>query len=440
MELNWTIEVISNIGVLVLVLLLSIFLYKSPKIKSIKSIKYLKLSFFANSFFLLFESLSDLLLIKFLSILAGYFLLPGTLFLIISINYIMKDHFFSYGLLLSISLGPLYLYSGLLPNAISLIKSQDYWFYNTGGLFNVLSEFYLFLGGAYLFYWGYKSLRNAPFLIKKETFIFFLSISLNSIFAFLLYLLYYFNRVFLVIANFFVIIGFIITILIIRREPKILYILPFILHRVMVKNKNGYPLFDHDWAESNINETVFSGFINAVQKMSEDIIHMGGILDINLREGILILHELKYITVGLVSSKSSKLLRDCLINFSREFEEKFQRQLKQGIIDIDEYEGAYELLEKYFSNFPYKFITNKKQELLLTGKCAKISPQLDNKLREIFPNDKDYKKIKTEMQKTPIPIIKEFLDLHKTLKEEPDYLEEEDMEYLDLKPDESPES
>ncbi len=42
--------------------------------------------------------------------------------------------------------------------------------------------------------------------------------------------------------------------------------------------------------------------------------HVGGILDINLNEGILIVTRNKYITVGLLASKASKLLRDCVNN------------------------------------------------------------------------------------------------------------------------------
>jgi hypothetical protein len=171
--------------------------------------------------------------------------------------------------------------------------------------------------------------------------------------------------------------------------------------------------------------------------MSKDIIQMGGILDINLKEGILILYELEYISIGLLSTKSSKVLRECVVNFSKDFEKKFERQLKQGIIDHDEYDGAYELIEKYFSNFPYKFITSKKQKLLLTGKFAKVNPELENKLKEVFPNDQNYNKIKREMQKTPIPVIREFLDLYKTLKKEAEFLNESERGILDLKMDES---
>ena len=90
--------------------------------------------------------------------------------------------------------------------------------------------------------------------------------------------------------------------------------------------------------------------------MSEDVINRGGLLDIHLEDGILIVKESKLITVGLVSSKSSKLLKDSVIKFTTDFENKFERKLKKSVKDMSQYIGAFELIEKYFSNFPYKIL------------------------------------------------------------------------------------
>ena len=126
MELNWTIEVFINLGVCFLLLLLLLIVYRSPNIKNLKSTYYLNLGFINYELFYLFELLSDLLLIRFLAIIGSYFIFSGNLFFIVAINYIMKDHFFSYGLLVLVSLGTLYFYSGLLPDSIILVRGQDY--------------------------------------------------------------------------------------------------------------------------------------------------------------------------------------------------------------------------------------------------------------------------------------------------------------------------
>ena len=165
---------------------------------------------------------------------------------------------------------------------------------------------------------------------------------------------------FIVIADSLIVVSILFFIVSILREPKLLYILPFSISRILVKDKEGYPLFDHDWAESDIGEIMFTGFINAVQVMSKEVMNIGGLVDIDLEKGILILRDSESITVGLVASKSSKLLRETLINFTADFEQKFERELKKSIRDMTVYEPAYLLIDKYFSNFPFKIIPSKK--------------------------------------------------------------------------------
>jgi len=172
-------------------------------------------------------------------------------------------------------------------------------------------------------------------------------------------------------------------------------------------------------------------FINAVQLMSDEVMNIGGLLSIDLTEGILILNESEYITVGLVASKSSKLLRDSLIGFSKDFQIKFKRELKKSIRDKKEYTTAYELIDKYFSNFPSKLIKSRKQPLLLTGKYVKIPLELENKLRIIFPDEEEYEAIKTELIKSPLSFTSGFTKLYNELKDEIEKISDEEMKYLD---------
>ena len=153
-------------------------------------------------------------------------------------------------------------------------------------------------------------------------------------------------------------------------------------------------------------------------------------MSIDLTEGTLILKESEYITVGLVASKSSKLLMDSLIGFSEDFEEKFQRELNKSIIDKNEYVAAHELIEKYFSNFPSKLVKSRKQPLLLSGKYVKIPLELENKLRKIFPDEDEYEAIKTELIKSPLSFTYGFTKLYNELKDEIEKISDEKMKYL----------
>lgn len=188
-------------------------------------------------------------------------------------------------------------------------------------------------------------------------------------------------------------------------------------------------MFDHDWSESSINKNVFTGFVNAVQLMSEEVMQIGGLLDINLQEGILIVNNSKTITVGLVSSKSSKLLRDCVRNFTRDFEERFEYLLKTSCKDMKKYEPAYLLIDRYFSNFPYRIIPNKHHPLLISTKDSKIPLQIDDKYYEIFKDDEVIEKIKAELIRFPISSHDDFLELYEELKDEKEVdFEKEDEE------------
>ncbi len=73
--------------------------------------------------------------------------------------------------------------------------------------------------------------------------------------------------------------------------------MPYIVYRIAVRDNKGNPLYDHDWTDMNITETVFSGFLNTIEIVSEEVMHLERILDINLNEGILLVTRYEYITV-----------------------------------------------------------------------------------------------------------------------------------------------
>jgi hypothetical protein len=95
------------------------------------------------------------------------------------------------------------------------------------------------------------------------------------------------------------------------------------------------------------------------------------------------------------------------------------------------YEPAYLLIDKCFSNFPFRIIPSKRHPLYLSGKCVKIPLELDNKLKDIFMNEKEYEFIKSELLKSPTSVPDEFMDLFNELKEESDKLSREDIKDLE---------
>ena len=207
------------------------------------------------------------------------------------------------------------------------------------------------------------------------------------------------------------------------KKVKILYFLPYVVYRIAVRDNKVNPLYNHDWTDMNITETVFSGFLNTIEIMSEEVMHVGGILDINLNEGILLVTRYEYITVGLLASKTSKLLRDCVNNFTHDFENKFKMLLKKSCIDMKEYKSAYEFINKYFSIIPYQNIKNKNQLMTLSAKYHELPKQIENKFKNIFENEDEYENVLNELIKIPCSNPSEFFDLYDELKHEINELE-----------------
>jgi len=437
MELNWTPEVIVEIIVSTLILITSVLTYFEPRTKKIKSLFYIRIGMLFMSLFFLFDAFSIIFLNIMLARIYALMIFPATVFFTIGINYIIKESFNSIFLICVFSLGILYSYLAFQPNFVHIKLESGYLSTDLTGLFEFIGDVYQILLGIIIFYWGLRTYLNAPFLIKKEAIIFFTGTIFAAPITLIIYMFYYLfphlEQFFVIIADSTAGIGTFILIIAILREPKILYILPFTVYRIIVKDRKGYPLFDHDWSKSNINENIFTGFVNAVQLMSEEVMNIGGLLDINLQEGLLILHESESITVGLITSHSSKLLRDSVINFTADFEKKFSKELKESCKDMDKYESAYELIEKYFSNFPFRIVPSKKHPLLLGGEFTKIPLELDNRLKEILGEGEEYELIRAEILKSPIYITSDFLSLYDELQEEINQISDVEQKSLDTK-------
>lgn len=426
MVLNWTIEVISTFLAAIIIFFTSILTFRSKEISKIRSVMYLRVTWNLTVLFYISEGLSYLYLDFTLNRICALLLFFTILFFILSINYITKESIFSKSLILFGVVSGLYVY--LLFQPESLIISYTNGFYtikwgNFFGFFAILIQFFMFV---YAFLWGYLTWKNAPFLIKREAFIFFLGMLLASVGGNLFYLLHLWLYYLIAVTNLSFSIGVLIISIVIIKQSKLLYILPFELCRISVKDQEGNPLFDHDWSESKVNELVFTGFINAIQVMSQELIKMGGLLDIHLQEGVVILHESERVCVGIVSSKSSKALRESLVHFTKDFEELFQKLLKEKNHNMKDYELAYTLIEKHFANFPSRLIRSDKQPLILTPKYLEIPQLLDNKLKTIFSNKEEYERIKAELIRAPLFTSEDFLDLYYELKDEIEKLENQE--------------
>jgi len=430
-DLNWTIEVVVGFFVSSVIIVVVILSYLKLRHIKIKSLFYLRLSFFSTALYFLFEAIADLFLNIFLASLNNFFLPFSSIFFLIGVTYSKKESFYSVSLIVLCFLMPIFYIYAFLPDSFEIIVVSGFNYQKiiTKGSLDILIIIFYIIPAVLGYYWAILIWRNTPFLYKKEAFLLVLTMVIIFPFAIIAYLFTLWHPTFIILSDITFALGWYVIIYAITKEPKLLYILPFTVYRILVKDGDGNPLFDHDWSESNINENVFTGFVNAVQLMSEEVMHIGGLLDINLQEGILIVNNSKTITVGLVASKSSKLLRDCVRNFTRDFEEQFEYLLKTSCKDMKKYEPAYNLIDRHFSNFPYRIIPDKHHPLLISVKKSKIPLQIADKYYDIFKDDEEIEKIKAELIRFPISSHDDFLDLYEELKDEKEVdFEKEDEE------------
>jgi len=426
MVLNWTPEVIIEIFTSITIFIAVLLTYFEPRTKKIRSLFFIRMALISMALYFVFDLLANLFLSKTLARLYPILLFPTSMFFIIGINFMIKETINSIILILAFGAGVLLCYLAFQPDAIGFEFEWGYLVINPVGMFEVLEDFLVFLIFIPVFYWGLKTWLNAPVLIRKEALIFFIGIIIAAPITASVFIFYYWDPSFILYSDIILGLGTFIMCIAIFKEPKLLYILPFTVYRIVVKDNEGYPLFDHDWSESDIDEPIFTGFINAVQLMSEEVMKIGGLVNIDLAEGILILNESEYITVGLVSSKSSKLLRDSLTRFTNDFEVIFQRNLKKSIRDKKEYATTYSLIEKYFSNFPSKLIKSRKEPLLLMAKYKELPLALEKELRDIIGDESKFQMIKEELMNSPYGVLPTFFDLYEELKNKPDQITDEE--------------
>ncbi len=417
LNLNPIVPFDMTLGTLVLIALFIII--TTPKTKKIYHLIFIKLGILGISLFYFFEAFSYLFLSDILAIISGISLFPTTVLILIGVNYIMREEVNTFSLVSIFCLGVILCIVAFFPDAIVIDIVDRFIMIELGGWFKVIAELFHIIFIGIVGYWGIITWANAPFLIKKEAKLFLIATSF-MVARVLINLMVYLNPIWILGVQILFATGVIMLTLVITNEPKILFIFPFTLNRILVRDKNGYPLFDQDWSKSKINEQVFTGFLNAIQLMSDEVVNLGGLLDIDLKEGILMIHESRYVSVGLVSSHSSKFLRNSLTHFIEDFEEMFEQLLKQGVTDPKKYESAYLLIEKYFANFPIRLIEDIKENILLEANYLEIPKSLEQKLKSATINQEELNLLKSELLKTPTGFTTEFLNLYDKLTREDD--------------------
>ena len=176
-----------------------------------------------------------------------------------------------------------------------------------------------------------------------------------SIVAVLLYAMGTVNKLFNPLAFFANGIGAFITIIVVLKTPKIIYILPFTAYRILVIDTNeGIALFRYDWAEiGKVEENIFSTVLQAVGSILDELLKKGEVREIQMDRAILLMQNDKIHPIAsvLVSSKSTKSLRYALRSFNDEFISRFYTD-DIDFHEVSQFEDAKNLVDKIFDFVP----------------------------------------------------------------------------------------
>lgn len=242
----------------------------------------------------------------------------------------------------------------LLPESENFEVIQGYGVHNKGILRIVQVIFLLYFVFQY-FLWSYQTWRKAPPKFTRLATWLLLGSTLFSIVTALMYAMGGVIKIFNSLAFFINGIGAFITIIVILKDPKIIYILPFTAYRIIVIDTNeGIALYRYDWADiGKVEENIFSMLLQAVGSVLDEILKKGEVREIQMDRAVLLIQHDKRVPIAsvLVTSKPTKSLRYGLRTFNDEFISKFYTE---GIDfhEVSKFKDASILVEKIFDFVP----------------------------------------------------------------------------------------
>ncbi|NHI94351.1 MAG: hypothetical protein EAX96_17800 [Candidatus Lokiarchaeota archaeon] len=417
MTFEFTPDLIINSITSTIFLITAIFCFKDAKNKNILPLTIM--GFICVNYFLLFFGLGFDSFISSIDAarINAFLFYPSIILMILLINYTHNEKLYSNFLIPFFCFGLIYCIIIFNPNVIIAEKVVML------GFINIFWKDWFFwfissLHTAYLIltmYWVLKNYVHSPFEIKKYSEIYLVGNVIAVIIGFIFFLFSLWVDLFLYIALILFAVGESISFFAIMKEPKILYVLPFTLYQMKIKNKKGTLIFRHQWMKQDFPESdpLIKSYKNTHENnQTEDYI------EISVVDGKIMVYQLKSCMIEMYASKTSKLLNQLVKLFSKDFEREFQRELEESNDDLTVYEPAYKLINEYFSNIPSRLIKHKDQSLLFSPDHVEIPPELDKILKELIQDEEEYNRIKCDYQRSPKSISEEFLKLYKELKDQ----------------------
>ncbi len=223
------------------------------------------------------------------------------------------------------------------------------------GILRIVQIIYLFYFMIFYVLWSFHTWRKAPADLKRLTSYLLFGSTIFSIVTGVLYAIGSLIKVFNAIGFFVNGIGAFITILVILKDPRIIYILPFKAYRILVVDTiASVALFKYDWAKAGeVEENIFTMMIQAIGSVLDDILKKGDVQEIQMDRAVILINHNNENSIAsvLIASKSSKSLRYGLKRFNEEFVTQFQKTLEDSRKVSDFVEGS-KIVEQVFGFVP----------------------------------------------------------------------------------------
>jgi hypothetical protein len=138
-------------------------------------------------------------------------------------------------------------------------------------------------------------------------------------------------------------------------QPKICYVLPFKASSLtIVETTGGIPIFSYKWVKKEeMDDGLFSGIIHAITQILNESVNAGNINEIYMDEAILIVRRSRKYPIAciLVSTRSSKFLRQALKSFADRFFKDFAPNFANPN-EMEQFRPASNLVGEYFPFIP----------------------------------------------------------------------------------------
>ncbi len=356
MDLNWSTGVI--IGFISLIpmstaTLLTIIQYFKDKYSHLK---YLAGMWVCLTIWILFQAVADLLLDVNLHLICFYALIAMGYFANLFVDSVTRDSIDLFKMIMTTIVSSVVVLLSFLPDAV-IIKTDGlseyptfYGDFRTAALIQMIWLILILVYGSLkVFFHTPKKLKFYSFLNLFGTYLWGVQ-PLWIQFAHL-------EPKFPGIATGSMAIGMIVIAYVLIKEPKLAYILPFKVYRILIMDtKSGIILYKHDWNELKAegSENIFSGMIQAISKMFDQTINKGNVREINFDEAVLTLKTSSktHVACILISSSISKTLKTSFEDFSNEVFKDYENMNEETLIK-ENYEKGNSTLEKYFPFVPH---------------------------------------------------------------------------------------